>query len=85
MEEPFGIAKAVGQPVVGCNKNSNSNVSNIIEEHNKYVTNMLFKAHSMNTLQQMRYRKNILTHIYQLVTNLNHFCVGLVTQLYDFM
>ena len=38
------------------------NVSNMIEEHNRYVTNMLLKAHTMDTLQtlqQMRYKKKM--------------------------
>jgi hypothetical protein len=38
----------------------NTNVSNMIDEHNKYHTNTLQKAHTMDTLQtlqQIRYKK----------------------------
>jgi hypothetical protein len=52
------------------------NVSNMIEEHNKYDTNMLLKVHTMDTLQtlqQMRYKKNIVTHVYQVCNKFESF------------
>ena len=54
----------------------NTNASNMIEEHNKYYTNTLLKAHTMDTLQtlqQMRYKKNIVTHVYQVCNKFESF------------